>query len=68
MAINMVFIGVFLKYSKNAEKKTVSKNLLVKVYGQNKFVTEIMAISFVFCPCFDPIFSQFVVGPNEVRS
>ena len=49
-AKNMVFISVFLKYSKNKiNSKTVYKNMeLVKSYDKHKFVNKTMAISFVF--------------------
>jgi hypothetical protein len=42
----MVFIGDYTKYKCRSIAKAVSGNMqMVKSYGPNKFVTEIMAIS-----------------------
>jgi hypothetical protein len=50
MAINMVFIGVFSKNSKNSDQQPKRfKNMnVVKSCDRNKFIAEKMAISLVF--------------------
>ena len=63
MAINMVFMGVFLKFSKNADQQ---RKWFLKIC-QNKFVTKLVAIHLVLWPHFGQIISQFVEGPNKVQ-
>jgi hypothetical protein len=46
MAINMVFMRVYLKIYQRC--RSIAKMQMVKSNGQNKFIAKIMAISLVF--------------------
>ena len=59
MATNMVFTGVFLKFSKNADQKRKRPKQIC--HQNNDHLSCILA-------SFDKIFNQFVVGPNKVGS